>query len=123
MPRETVASVRAELQRHLALAEEALKVWQQRAIRAERQVDDLTKALVKVSTPAAAPKHKPRQGVPDVEGQAVQRAERTVKAKAAEAFLERATKDFTSKGYPAREAAREAKKMLDEAMGMQTPAG
>lgn len=112
MARETVAGLRVQLDAMTA-----------RATRAEKQVDELTKALVKVSTPIAPPKRNPRQGTPDVEGQAVERAERTVKNKAGEAFLARATKDLEGKGYSQREAAREAKKLLAEAMDMQSPSG
>lgn len=120
MARETVASVRAELQRHLTLAEDALKVWQQRAIRAERQVDELTKALVKLSTPPAAPKHTPRQGVPDVEGQAQARAERSVKMRARDAYMARAKKDLEGRGYSAQKAAKEAARLADEAFSSET---
>lgn len=105
MPRETVAGLQAKLEAMTA-----------RAVRAEKQVDELTKALVKVSAPAAPVKHKPRQGVPDVEGQAVQRAERNVRKQAFEATVARAKKDLLGKGLSERNADKEARRLVNELM-------
>jgi hypothetical protein len=103
--RETVAGLRAQLEAMTA-----------RATRAEKQVDDLTKALVRATAPQkpTAPK-KPRD-TPDVERTAFDRAERSVKRLAFEATVARAKKDLVSKGHSERAAEKEARRLVNELM-------
>lgn len=112
MARETVAALRAQLDAMTA-----------RALRAEKQIDQLTAALVKVTAPRPATKHTPREGIPDVERRAVERAERSVRTGANEAFVTRAKKDLEGKGFTSKDAEKEARRLLAEATDMQSPTG
>lgn len=102
MSRPTVASLTAERD-----------AWKARALRAEKQVDLLM-------APKPVPKHTPRQGVPDVEGQAQARAERSVKMRARDAYMKRVQKDLEGRGYSMAKAALEAGRLADEAFSSET---
>ena len=105
MPRKSIAALEAQLEAMAA-----------RALRAEKQVDDLTKALVKATAPRPTPAPKKPRDTIDVERVAVDRAERNVKQKAFEATVARAKKDLMGKGHSERAAEKEARRLVNELM-------